>query len=155
HPAPIDSSPRQPEGKSLLARECNGCLGPLAGQLPLPAKLVEFRGKEQGSRQRVGMTDLLGQPKSLVASLQSLLRIAKLPQGTPRKVQAHGPGVDPGEEGQGTVLLKVVEGNPLLQVRSGQGQLSQEAQRLPERPMGRQQESGVLRALSETEELLA
>src|SRR5712692_714067 len=147
HPAPIDSSPPHPVRKSLLDRECNGCLCPLSGQLPLPTELVEFSSKVQGSSQAEGVRYLLGQPDSLVASLQGLIWIAKMPQGKGGKVQAHHPGVYPIEEGQGTVLLKVVEGNALLQVRSGRDQFSQHEQRFPKCPMGRQQESWVLHAL--------
>ena len=55
----------------------------------------------------------------------------------------------------GAVLLGIIEGHPLLQVRSGQRQLSQvEQSGLPQRAVGRQKERGVLDTLGQGEELL-
>src|SRR5262249_3480094 len=139
HPASIESSPRHPDRNLLLAREGRGCLDLLLGQLPLPAELMEFRSKEQGSSDTDRIREILGQSEGSVASLQSLLRIAEMPQGMSRKVPAYDPRVYPRhQEAQGTVLLEIVEGNPLLQVRSGQGQFSCEEQRLPQGSMGHQ-----------------
>ena len=45
----------------------------------------------------------------------------------------------------GAVLLRVIEGNALLQVRSGRAELSQLEQGAPQRPMGLQEEGRVLR----------
>jgi len=78
-----------------------------------------------------------------------------MPQGKGRKVQAHHSWVQSVEEGQGAVLLEVVEGNALLLVCPGQGQLSQQEQRLPQHPVGRQEERRVLHALGQAEELLS
>ena len=50
----------------------------------------------------------------------------------------------PVEKGQGAVLLGVVEGNALLQVRSGRSQLSQPEQGHPQRIVGLQEEGRVL-----------
>ena len=54
----------------------------------------------------------------------------------------------------GAVLLRVIQGKALLQVRSGRDELSQREQGLPQCPVGFQEESGVLRALGQAQELL-
>jgi hypothetical protein len=51
------------------------------------------------------------------------------------------------------VLLRVVEGNPLLKVRAGGGQLSEQKEGEPQRLVGPQEEHGVLGALRQREEL--
>src|SRR5713226_8984447 len=79
-PAPYDSPLRQPVGKSLLSTEGNRSLGPLLGRLSLPAALVELGSDGQGKSQAKGVRQLLGQSECLVAPLQRLVRIAKLPQ---------------------------------------------------------------------------
>ena len=100
------------------------------------------------------MRQLLGQGERLVAPLQGLVRIAKKPQGQGRIGEASHPGVMPVEEGMGAVLLGVVEGNALLQVRAGRGKLSQTEQGRPQRIVGLQEESRVLHALGQAQELL-
>jgi len=52
------------------------------------------------------------------------------------------------------MLLGVIEGNPLLRVLLGRDELSQEMQGVPQRYVGPQEESGVLYALGQAEELL-
>ena len=66
---------------------------------PYPAVVMEFGSKRQGHSQAVRVRELLGQPDRLVASLPGLLRIAQIPQGQGRKVQAHHLRVQPIEEG--------------------------------------------------------
>ena len=55
----------------------------------------------------------------------------------------------PIEEGQGAVLLGVVEGNALLQVRAGRGELAQPEQGVPQRLVGLQEERRVVHALGQ------
>ena len=69
---------------------------------------------EQGGRQAVGMGQLLGQDERLVVLPQSLVRVAQHPQGLRRVGQEPHFGVDSQAEGQGAVLLRVVEGDTLL-----------------------------------------
>ena len=56
-----------------------------------------------------------------MAPPQSLVWITEQPQGLRRVGQAPHPGVDPGAEGQGTVLLRIVEGDAFLQVGASAG----------------------------------
>ena len=60
--------------------------------------------------------------------LQSLVWIAKMPQGSGRIGEARHPRVLPVAEGMGAVLLRVIEGHGLLQVPPGRGKLSQKIQ---------------------------
>ena len=69
---------------------------------------------EQDGRQAVGMGQFLGQGERFVAPPQSLVRITEQPQGQRRVGQAPHPGVEPGEEGQGAMLLRIIEGDTLL-----------------------------------------
>src|SRR5437867_10108051 len=80
-----------------------------------------------------------------------------MPQGMRRKAPAKHPEVagKPGEETQSVVLLRVVERNPVFQVCSRRGQFPLEEQVLSERPVGNREESRVMLALSQGEELIA
>jgi hypothetical protein len=90
-----------------------------------------------------------------MAPLEGLVRITKRPQDPSYIGQARDPRVNPIEEGLRTVLLGVVEGDTLLQVGSGRGQLSQEKQDAPQPPVGLHEECWVLRTVGQLEELLS
>ena len=92
---------------------------------------MEPGSKGQGSRQAEGVRQFLGQGERFVASLQGLVRIAKRPQNQGCNGQAGHPRVKAIAEGMGTVLLRIIEGNALLQVCLGRGQLSQLGQGRP------------------------
>ena len=95
----------------------------------------------------------MGQGKCLVGSLQGLVRIAKKPERGPQKrgKTPQGPAI---EEGMRAVLLGIVQGNALLQVRAGRGEFSTHRTRLPPCHMGLQQETGILYALGQVQALL-
>ena len=93
--------------------------------LPLPAELMEPGSKVQGISQTKGVRQLLGQGECLLASLQGLVRIAKIPQGPGHIDKQITPGSCPCREARERCLLRVIEGNPLLQVLSGRGKLSE------------------------------
>jgi hypothetical protein len=57
--------------------------------------------------------------------------------------------------GQHVVLLRIIEGNRLLQVRAGQGGVAQIKPTDPERQMRLQKQRRILDALRELEALLA
>ena len=98
----------------MLGREGDGGLGPLLRPLPFPAELRDPGRQEQGEPQAEGVRQLPGQRHGLVAPLQGLFRIAQPPQRHGDIGAACHPGVLAIAEGMGTVLLGVVEGNPLL-----------------------------------------
>ena len=106
----------------------------------------------QGSRQADGVRQLLGQGEGLVAPREGLVWIAEQPQGPGHIGEAPDPEVQAIVEGQGAVLLGIIEGEPLLQVRPSQGQLSQEVHRAPQRMVGHQEERRVVHALGQTED---
>jgi hypothetical protein len=53
----------------------------------------------------------------------------------------------------GAMLLGVVEGHPLLQIRSRKGKLSEPGEDLPQHAVGFQEECRVLRTLRQAKEL--
>ncbi len=68
---------------------------------------------------------------------------------------ANHASVLPIAERRGTVLLGVVERDPLLQVRVRRGYRSQDEQRRPQGTVGHQEQSRVLGLLRQRQELLA
>jgi hypothetical protein len=59
----------------------------------------------------------------------------------------------PIEKGMGVVLLRMVNGTPLLQVPAGQHEVTQTERRHPQRVVGLQKERDVLGLLGEAKEL--
>ena len=57
--------------------------------------------------------------------------------------------------GERTVLLGIIEGDATLQVITRTGQLSEEGEVLPQRPVGRQKQRRVVGALSKAEKLMS
>ena len=100
------------------------------------------------------MGQLLGQGERFVAPPQGLVRITEQPQGLRRVGQAPHPRVDPRAEGQGAVLLRVVEGDTLLQVGASRDDLAKPEQARPERKMGFEEERRVVDPLGQAEALL-
>src|SRR4029450_2671502 len=92
---------------------------PLEGQWSFPAVCMEPRRKVESTAQAIGVSQLSGQRERLTAGLNGLVQIAKKPQDMGDKTPAKDPQVHRCER-QRAGLLGVGEGNPLLQVRSGQ-----------------------------------
>ncbi len=153
-PAPKDGSPSQPERKPLLGRERDDGLGACLGQLRLPPKLMELGGKHQGVRQAMGVRHLLGQGKRLLASLAGLIRIAQIPQDPGQKRKPTYARVQPIQIGMGVMLLRIIEGQHLLQVGTGDSELAQKEQRRSQQIMSLHEELRVLRVLSQAEQPL-
>jgi len=117
---------------------------------------MESRCKDQGKPQAKWIRQLVSQGERREASLQGLVRIAQKPQHPGYLAQAGHPGVcSPMERGKETVLLRVIEGTALLQMDAGEGKLPLPQQRASQRPVGFQQERGLLDTLSHAEELLS
>src|SRR6185503_19680137 len=100
------------------------------------------------------MRHFLGEEGSFVDSFQSLVRIAKYPQGQSRNDMGKHPGVLSVQKGMGAVPLEIIDRNALLEMGSGAGRLTEEEQAYPERIMGLQEQRGILRVLGQSEELL-
>ena len=109
----------------------------------LPAELIDLSHTLQGKRQAEGVRQILGQRDRLLASLEGLVRVAKIPQGQGRIVEGRRPRVLPVEEDMRAVLLGIVEGHHVLQVRSRRRKRSHEEQSKPQDPVGLQEEHGV------------
>ena len=116
---------------------------------------MEPGSKDQGKSQAKGVRQLLGQGECLVAPLQGLVWIAKIPQGPGCKGEASHPRVLPVEEGQGAVLLGIVEGNrPAPSVSRAEVNSPRQNKVIPSAIVGLEEESWVLYALGQAEELL-
>ena len=72
-------------------------------------------GQVQSKRQTEGVRDVLSQAEPCMAPGQSLVWKAEIPEGPGCKAQAGHTGVLEGTEGEGAVLLRVIEDRPLLQ----------------------------------------
>src|SRR5713226_6653618 len=80
HPALQDSPHCQPERKSLLGTEGNGCFCPLLGRLVLSTELMERGRKVESKSQAKRVRQLPGEGQHIVIPLQGLIRIAKTPR---------------------------------------------------------------------------
>jgi hypothetical protein len=88
--------------------------------LLLSTKLVEHGSIAQGTSQAKGMRQLLAQGERLALPVESLVWIAKKPQGQRRDVPAaHSWIVPAAEKDLGAILLGIVEGKTLLEVGTG------------------------------------
>jgi hypothetical protein len=93
------------------------------------------------------MGQFLGQAKRLVASLESLVWIAKRPQGLRRPVAAHHPRVPTIQNGMGTVLVGIIQGNPPLCVRQARDKLAEGGQDCRQSSVSLQQQPWILYVL--------
>ena len=97
------------------------------------------------------MRQLVGQSERLVASLLGLVWIAKKPEGEGRKRAAGHLRVLPVEEGSN--VLRIVEGNPCFQVRSGLGKFAKQEQGLSQCIVGLYKEDGSMGVLGQAAEV--
>jgi hypothetical protein len=109
----------------------------------------------EGHRLREGVREFLREAEGFVAPLQGLRWIPEQPQGPGRIREARHLGILSIERNHVTVLLGVIDGEALLQVRAGRGQHALEEQRRPQRPMGLQPKGGALEALRQVQALFS
>src|SRR5262249_35846120 len=117
------------------------------------AVMLEWDRQAQGDSQAQRMRELLRHGKRLLVPLAGLVWIAKCPQDQRQIGEALHSGVSSSPR-QRTVLLGVVEGNLLLQVRARRGPLRQKVQRLPDGEVRAHEEEWVVHALGQGEALL-
>src|SRR5689334_23000552 len=98
---------------------------------------MEYSSGAEGISQAMGVRTLLRQGHRLVASRQSLVRIAKEPQRPGAHTVALHTSVFPKEGRVGTVLLGVVERSALCKVRVRSGDRAQPEQRISQVNMRR------------------
>src|SRR5882724_1704744 len=153
-PAPQGRPSRQPVRKPLFPRQGYRRLSPLLGLWCLPALTTDRGHMAEGQSQTKGVRERPGQGHRLVDPLQRLVRIPQQPQSPGRIAQALYFLVLSVDGGESAMLLGIIEGNPLLEVRPGCGQLSTHQQRRPQCPVSRQEQSWVLDALGQPEALL-
>ena len=82
-------------------------------------------GKGEGIRQAERMRQFLGQGQRLMAALEGLVRIPQQPERSGHIGEEKHTKVIPKAKGQRAVLWGIVEGEALLQVRLGSGELTE------------------------------
>src|SRR5215471_2985367 len=114
----------------------------------LEGRIHEGRGLAKAVRQ------LLRQAQPLLQALAGLLWIPQRPQDEGRIAAADYPGVQPVEDRMGAVLLRVVEGAGLLQMRVGSRERSLQERGEPQGRVGLEEEGGGLVPLRQRQEVL-
>ena len=79
----------------MLGRECNHALRVLLSCACFPPILTQNADKKLGKSQTKGMGQPLSQRERFIAPLESLVRVAELPQSPGRVRQATYPGINP------------------------------------------------------------
>src|SRR5438046_670609 len=98
----------------------------------------------------------MDQGQRRVAPLQRLVRITPQPQDQGHKLLTTYPGVVPAiEQGMRAMVLGIVEGDAVLQVPVGRGQLSKRQHRGSQRVVGLQEERRNPGVLRQSEELFS
>src|SRR5262245_38593820 len=90
------------------------------------------------------MSKILRQTESRSAPLESLIRIAEQPQSQSGICKTEHSGILPVKVTARTMLLEIVKGYSLLQMRSSCSEFSQVIQSCPQYPMGLNKKRGVL-----------
>src|SRR5215510_3259889 len=116
---------------------------------------MKHRRKEQSESQAKGMRHLLCQGHCLAAPCQPLIRIPQMPQRPGVMTPAYHASIRPIEKRVGAVLLAIVEGYALGQVRVRSGKRSQVVQGRSQGTMCRDKHGSVLHLPGESEEALA
>jgi hypothetical protein len=110
----------------------------------------------QRARQCIGMGEALREAEGLVEVRASLRGIPTHPQRPGINAQARYARIETGIAiGQHVVLHRIIEGNRVLQVCTGQSGVTQNKPTGPERIMCLQKQRRILDALRELEALLA
>src|SRR5262249_23856863 len=130
--------------KSLLCCEPDAGFRARLGSVLFTAELMEHGSNTQGNAQAKGGRHLLCQGQCLLAPCQRLVRIAQYPEDMGVKAAAIHPQVLPIQERRSAVLLGVVEGYPLYEVRMRSGWRSQVEQCIPQGKVRRQKHGSVL-----------
>src|SRR5262249_7571484 len=120
-PSPQDRPHGRVERKPMLRTDRHCLFCPFLGCWPLAAELTHEGGKRISQSQAKGVREFLRQGRCLMASLQCLVRIARKPQNADHVAQTKHPRVLAIKESEGTMLLHIIPGDPLLQVLSGEG----------------------------------
>src|SRR5262249_28384772 len=113
------------QSEPLLPREGYGYLCLRLGCLTLPPELMDHGSRVEGIRQAERMRELLGQGQRLMAPLEGLIRIPQQPERSGHIGEEKHAKVIPKAKGQRAVLLGIIEGEALLQMRLSRGDLPQ------------------------------
>jgi hypothetical protein len=96
----------------VLGRECNRTLCSLLSCACFPPILTQNADKKLGKNQTMGMGQPLSQRERFIAPLESLVRIAKVPQSDGGVRQAIYARISPAiAEGERSMALRIIEGD--------------------------------------------
>src|SRR5216683_3550484 len=95
-------NPRSAESAILSLRSLLSCAC-------FPPRLTEYADKIFGKSQTMGIGQPLSQRERFIAPLESLVRVAKLPQSQARVRQAPYPGINSIAEGERPLALRIIE----------------------------------------------
>jgi hypothetical protein len=116
--------------------------------------VVDDHRKEQGLRKGKGVQEPLGVRESCLAPLPCLVRIPQQPQAPSAEEAAGDARVLAVAQGVGTHLLRVIQGQSVLRVGEGEAKLPENRQGRHQRPVGLQEQHGVLLLPGHAEEFL-
>ena len=128
-PAAQDSCIGQKVGKAVLGRESNHTLRGLLSRAYFPPILTQHDDKVLSKSQVKGMGQLLSRRERFVAPLESLVRIAELPQSPGRVREVMYPGISPGiAEDERPMALSIIEGDYVFETFPGSEELAHPVQ---------------------------
>src|SRR5262245_31761156 len=99
-------------------------LGSFLQLCPVSAEPMEIGRIDQDAGQAVGVRELMGQGEGLSTALLGLVWITEKPQRHRQRPKTAQPWVSFVQQVLGVVLLWIVNGEPLLQMRPRRGELS-------------------------------
>jgi hypothetical protein len=109
----------------------NGRLGPLEHSGRLPAQLVQDAAPVQVASMGVGMIQGLHQRPGVRVELHGPVRMPERPERVPKIEVGRDPDIEvPVSEGQMAMLRRIVQGQALLTVGAGRGEVTRKDLRL-------------------------
>src|SRR5262245_22977667 len=101
----------------MFLGEVENGFGTVLGTMHLATEIMDCGSTVQGVSQAKGVCPLLRQGHRLLDPRQPLVRIAQQPEEMGVMAAARHPSILPIEQRRGTVLLEIIEREPLCQMR--------------------------------------
>src|SRR4030095_14874873 len=108
---------------------------------------------DQDTCQAVRMRERLGQGNGLGAALPGLIWIAQKPESHRQRPKTAQPGISLVQQVMGVVLLRVVDGDALLQVPPSRAELTQPEERIAQSVVATQEERRIVLLLGQNHAL--
>src|SRR5262249_44085307 len=152
-PPPQYAPYRFEQRESLLAGERARRLGSHLRRLSLSSELMGQSGKGERIRQAEGMREVLSHRHRLMALLEGLIWIPEQPERAHHVGEEKHAKINTKAQDQRAVLLGIIEGDALLELRLGRGYSTEVQQGAGQCVVGLLEAHRVLRVLGQTEEL--